>query len=165
MHFQHDIKASLPCPEHFFYAVAPWKTISVSHTYMQGHIHDHFLSHGQDSTEWPVNQIKRPQCFRERECALNNTEIKHGEREWEEECTWGIVRPCESSPQKQKQLWVHSPLRGEISSCTTHPSQHTTITTSPAEISFGCSLAARGAALDTYHVRQVLCLGFLFLKT
>lgn len=81
----------------------------------------------------------------------------------------GIVRPCESSPQKQKQLWVRTHSEERLAS--THTPQHTTTITSsttPAEKkkekSFGCSLAARGATLDTYHVRQVLLLGFLFFK-
>lgn len=80
--------------------------------------------------------------------------------------TGGIVRPRESSPQKQKQLWVCTHSEERLAGAHTHP-RHTTTTinTTPAEKSFGCSLAARGAALDAYHVRQVLSPRFLFFKT
>lgn len=77
----------------------------------------------------------------------------------------GIVRPHESSLQKQKQLWMCTHSEERLAG-NTHTPQHTTrVRTAPAVNSFGCSLAARGTALDTYHVRQVLLLGFLFFRT
>lgn len=100
--------------------------------------------------------------------------MRQGEREKEKRMggvdTGGIVRPRESSPQKQKQLWVCTHSEVEISRCAhthahTHPRHTTTINTTPAEKSFGCILAARGVALDAYHVRQVLSQHFLFFKT
>lgn len=105
----------------------------------------HFLSPSQPrshvQTEWSVNQIRHPQCFRGKECAPNNGEIKRrkgkkkeGEGgEEEEEWTRGIVRPRESSPQKQKQLWVRTHSEERLAG--THPLRHTTTvtTTTPAE--------------------------------
>lgn len=71
-----------------------------------------------------------------------------------------------SSPLKQKQLWVCTHSEERLAG-TPHTPLHTPPPLPPAlqKKSFGCSLAARGTALDTYHVRQVLSLSFLFFKT
>ena len=54
-----------------------------------------------------------------------------GGEEEEEEWTRGIVRPRESSPQKQKQLWVRTHSEERLAG--THPPRHsTTITTTAA---------------------------------
>lgn len=130
-------------------------------------------------TEWSINQIPTAsqrggvgtkQARDKKERAEEKDEEGGGgggRGEW----PWGIVRPCESSPQKQKELWVCAHSEERLAG--THPTLHTTITTTslipppphPAEKSFGCSLVARGTALDTYHVHQVLSVGFLFSKT
>lgn len=80
-------------------------------------------------TESSVNQVKHPLRFSAQAWALNNEEIKRGKkRRGGEEWMQGIVRPCESSPQKQKQLWVRTHSEERLAS--THTPQHTTTITS-----------------------------------
>lgn len=125
MRLQHDIKAS-PSPNTLSGCFDLWLLFFSPSYNMKDHqcfphvrmctdTHGHALPHGDAhmhvcahtfslsqphshvQTEWSVNQIKHPQCFRENECALDNGEMKRGKKEKERRREGVDMGDCTSS--------------------------------------------------------------------
>lgn len=155
----------------FFNHRIAWNSIGVSH---QMCLHGRTGTYSNICTRtWSSAIIgksnKTPTAF-QRKSACTEQQRSKGKKKKRGGVDAGDCTSLWKWPSETKAALSAHPLRREISQYT-HPSthhhqhhQHHPCRKKKRK-SFGSSLAARGATLDTYHVHQVLLLGFLFFKT